>query len=71
MTGGYQWKVTSLYQLEIKKNICAIVDAIAEVFRGSGEYNPKAEVFVNIVKPMVSIDIKGVDIAYTNEKISM
>ena len=71
LTGGYQWKVTSLYQSETQKNICVIVNAIAEVFRGSGEYNPKAEVFVNIVKPTVSIDIKGVDVAYTNEKINM
>lgn len=71
LTDGYQWKVTSLYKSENKKNMVAIVDAIDGAFRGSGDYNPKVEADVNIVKPTVKMSIKGADTAYTNEDISM
>lgn len=73
---GYRWNVTSLYQSENEKEICGNVIAIAGAFEGSGGHHPKeyiqeAKITVNIIKPVVNIDINGADIAYTNETINM
>lgn len=71
LTNGYQWKVTSFYKSENKKNMIAVVNEIDGAFRGSGDYNPEVKADVNIVKPTVKMSIKGADTAYTNENIHM